>query len=119
VGFQITPATDPEGDPLTYHWDYGDFTPVDIGTDLLRPSHTYTRWGTFHLTLTVTDGRGGEAVATLDVLVQQSGEEEEPVEVQPGPVGLVLLLTLLALVAAAVMMYLYLTTPRKRTGGGA
>ncbi len=119
VSFQITPAADPEGDTLTYIWDYGDFTPVESGTDLVRPTHTYTRWGTFHLTLTVSDGRGGESAASLDVLVQQTGEEEKPVKVEKGPVGLILLLTLLSLVAAAVMVYLYLTTPQRGAGGGA
>jgi len=117
VSFQTTPVTDPEGDAITYSWDFGDFTPAVTGTDLVRPTHTYTRWGTFRLTLTVTDGKGGESVTTLDVLVQQSGEERDPVEVEKGPVGLVLVLTLLALVAAAAMMYLYITTPRRRAGG--
>jgi cytochrome c len=64
VQFSAT-GTDPDGDPLTYAWDFGDG-----GKSLLQnPSHTYTTAATYTATVTVSDGRGGTATDTVVVTV--------------------------------------------------
>lgn len=56
VGFGAR-GTDPDGDPLKFAWDFDDGT-FDTGEALF---HVFHEEGTFTVTLTVTDGRGGEA----------------------------------------------------------
>ena len=46
-------ANDPEGELLTYEWDFGDGTPVS--TDI-NPTHIYNVPGTYTVTATVSDG---------------------------------------------------------------
>ncbi len=67
-------ASDPEGALASYKVDWGDgsaVTPVTIdGASITRDlPHTYTQTGTFTIKLTVTDGAGLSAEATLIVLV--------------------------------------------------
>ena len=53
VSFSSAGTADPEGDPLTYAWDFGD-----SGTSTsANPVHTYTSSGQFTATLTVSDGQ--------------------------------------------------------------
>ena len=48
-------ATDPDGDAMSYDWDFGD----NISSTELQPGpHTYTASGTYTVTFTVTDARG-------------------------------------------------------------
>jgi hypothetical protein len=56
VSFDGTGSSDPEGDALTFDWDFGD---GNISIDE-SPSHTYTTTGTFEVCLTVDDGTGAE-----------------------------------------------------------
>lgn len=64
VNFDGTASSDPDGDPLTYEWDFGDGSPAASGA---TASHTYTTQGTFTATLTVRDGRGGVGTDTLRI----------------------------------------------------
>ena len=48
-------ATDPDGDEMTYHWDFGDGL---SSTSLSPGNHTYDDSGTYTVTFTVTDSRG-------------------------------------------------------------
>ena len=47
-------------------WDFGDGTAANT----LNASHTYTQWGTYKATVTVTDVRGSTGTATVTVIVQ-------------------------------------------------
>jgi len=55
VFFDGSASSDPDDDPLTYSWDFGDDA-VSIGTSEPYASHTYNQAGTYIATLTVTDG---------------------------------------------------------------
>ena len=62
VEFGATGA-DPDGDPITFSWDFGD------GGTASGPSvtHVFTREGTLVVTLTVTDAAGLSGTSTLSV----------------------------------------------------
>lgn len=67
VAFVAT-ASDPDGDALSYTWDFGDGGRSEGET---RVSYNYASPGTFTATVTVIDGRGGRAEASVDVMVNQ------------------------------------------------
>jgi len=54
-------AFDPNADPLTYTWDFGDGQSATGDT----VTHTFTTSGPFLVTVTVTDGRGGVAASSI------------------------------------------------------
>jgi DNA/RNA endonuclease G (NUC1)/PKD repeat protein len=58
-------SSDPDGDVLTYNWDFGD---GGTGTGA-SPQHTYADNGNYVVTLTVSDPAGAEATATTSVTV--------------------------------------------------
>jgi len=51
VSFNGSGSSDPDGDALTYAWDFGD---LSTGTGS-NPTHAYATTGTFTVSLTVTD----------------------------------------------------------------
>lgn len=63
-------STDPDGDPLTVTWDFGDGS---MGTGSTT-THAYSAVGTFTVSVTVDDGKGGVATATVDVTVVAGGK---------------------------------------------
>jgi hypothetical protein len=65
-------ATDPDGDTLTYRWDFADGNTISGAT----AAHNYGNvFGTGDVTLTVTDGRGGTVTDRRPVTVgNMSGE---------------------------------------------
>ena len=68
VAFDST-AVDPEGDAMTYAWDFGvPGTGTDVSTEA-DPTYTYTRGGTFTAKVTVTDANGAKGTATVPVTV--------------------------------------------------
>ncbi|MEU2411491.1 PQQ-dependent sugar dehydrogenase [Streptomyces sp. NPDC013099] len=65
VRFSSAGTSDPDGDPLTYAWKFGDG-----GTSTAAgPSHTYTVNGQYTAELTVSDGTGRTATASVAVTV--------------------------------------------------
>ncbi len=64
VNFSVS-ASDPDGDTLTYSWDFGDSTSGSGSS----PTHQYTTAGIFTAQVTVDDGRGGTAQGSVDVSV--------------------------------------------------
>ncbi len=64
VSFAVA-ASDPDNDPLTYQWDFGD------GATLTGSSvtHAYASPGNYTATITISDGRGGQVSATAVVSV--------------------------------------------------
>ena len=53
VSFSSSGSSDPDNDPLTYDWNFGDGS---AHSTQANPSHTYTSVGNFTATLTVSDG---------------------------------------------------------------
>ncbi|MCX6465542.1 MAG: PKD domain-containing protein [Pseudonocardiales bacterium] len=58
-------STDPDGTIASYAWDFGDGTTDSV----VAPSHAYAQAGTYTVTLTVTDNRGGQATASQEITV--------------------------------------------------
>ena len=65
TSFEAT-AVDPDGDTLTYTWDFGDFSSSGLGQ---TTSHSYEELGTYTVTLNVTDSYGSDLQNTISVIV--------------------------------------------------
>ena len=59
-------ATDPDGDPLAYAWDFGDGA---IAGNVSSVSHSWTVGGSYDVTCTITDMKGGIATFNRTVTV--------------------------------------------------
>jgi probable HAF family extracellular repeat protein len=70
VMFDGTRSTDPDGDVLTYEWNFGDGSPSAGGA---TATHEYETWGTYIVTLTVRDPAGLSSAATSSVLIAPPG----------------------------------------------
>lgn len=62
LNFDGSESIDPEGSPLTYHWDFGDGAVETVAT----PNHAFAAAGAYTVTLVVSDGTD---VATDSVAV--------------------------------------------------
>jgi len=67
VTFDGSGSYDPDGDSLTYSWDFGDGS---TGTGV-SPSHTYTAGGEYTVTLVVNDGRADSESAEATVHITE------------------------------------------------
>ena len=74
VFFDGSASVDPEGDPLSYDWSFGDDTTAAGAT----ATHTYTIAGTYEAILTVTDREGSRGTYTRMVTVSDAAVVEEP-----------------------------------------
>ena len=64
-------ASDPDGDELTYEWsaERGNISGEGATVSWVGPNE----YGTFYITVTVTDGRGGEVSGEIDIIVCACG----------------------------------------------
>jgi hypothetical protein len=65
LGFDSSQSMDFYGGNLTFAWDFGD---GGVGSGP-TPTHVYAQAGVFSVRLTVTDGRGRQAVATTTATI--------------------------------------------------
>ena len=65
VNFSSAGSSDPEGQPLSYSWDFGDGTTSTAA----NPAHTYTQAGRYTVRLTVSDGVNTDIAAPLTITV--------------------------------------------------
>ena len=66
ISFNGSKSNDPQGEPLTYAWNFGDGT---NGTGV-SPTHAYTTLGTYMVSLTVTDTSKLTATASTTVAIE-------------------------------------------------
>jgi glucose/arabinose dehydrogenase/PKD repeat protein len=76
VKFDGTTSTDPDGDSLTYDWDFGDGTAHSANS---KPTHIFTTAGKRTVKLTVSDSRGG---TDTDTIVIDAGNTPPVVTIQ-------------------------------------
>ena len=80
VNFSSAGSSDPEGDPLTFAWTFGDG-----GTSTLaNPVHTYISNGPYSVRLTVSDG----TVSSFTTITVRVGNPPVPTIVAPADGGL-------------------------------
>ncbi|MFI1397061.1 lectin [Streptomyces sp. NPDC020681] len=65
VAFSSAGSSDPDGDPLSYSWKFGD----GATSTAANPSHSYTANGQYTATLTVSDTTGKSATASVQITV--------------------------------------------------
>ncbi len=64
-------SSDPDGTIASYAWSFGD----DATAEGATASHTYAQAGTYTVTLTVTDDRGGTSSVSHDVVATAPAED--------------------------------------------
>ncbi|MFC6287684.1 PKD domain-containing protein [Nocardioides sp. GCM10027113] len=80
--FDASTSTDPENDPLTFTWDFGD----GQGGAGATPSHTFGSAGTRTVTLTADDGSGRDTAAQSVTVANLPPPGDQP---RPGHAQLV------------------------------
>jgi trimeric autotransporter adhesin len=68
--FDGSGSVDPDGSITGYAWDFGDVTTANTAT----PDHTFANNGTYQVTLTVTDNRGGTNSVVHPVTVSSGNQ---------------------------------------------
>jgi len=65
VSFSSAGSMDPEGQPITYSWDFGD----GASSTSANPTHTYTQPGQYVVRLTVSDGANSSLSTPITISV--------------------------------------------------
>jgi len=79
VEFDGSSSYDPDGDTITYSWDFGDGA-TGAG---VSPTHTYTAGGTYTITLVVNDGKVNSEPSTTTATIDEINDP--PVADADGP----------------------------------
>ena len=75
IGFDISGSYDPNGEIVSFTFDFGDGSEVVKGTDLLEPiEHTYDEPGTYLAKLSVVDNQGASSSIMLAIPVRAATE---------------------------------------------
>jgi len=75
VAFDISGSSDPDGEIVSFTFNFADGSQLVEGTDLAQPiSHTYLETGQYFATLTVVDNVGKEAIAKTLISVFGASE---------------------------------------------
>lgn len=69
VAFTVA-AGDPDGDPLSFSWNFGDGSPAVAGQN---PTHIYNAVGVYTATVTISDGKGGTTTSQVSITVGDGG----------------------------------------------
>jgi len=78
VSFDGSLSSDPDGDTMSYMWDFGDGVKGAGAT----PSHTYTAGGTYTVTLVINDGKANSDTAATTATID---EVDDPPVADAGP----------------------------------
>ena len=68
-------GNDPDGDTLTYSWDFGDGNKTGSKS---KETHIYNNAGTFTAKVTVSDGKGGSATDSTEITVKAVPKNNPP-----------------------------------------
>ena len=68
-------SSDPDGDQLSYHWDFGD----GASSDEMKTTHVYEKSGTYRVVLTVKDSSGSDCGMSMDSYVANVNTKPEAV----------------------------------------
>ena len=77
VTFSSAGTTDPQGQSLTYSWNFGDGTTSTSA----NPSHTFTAAGTYTARLTASDGTTNATSSALTITVSSAPANQPPIAV--------------------------------------
>ena len=78
VTFDASGSYDPDGQIVSYEWDFGDGT-TDQGRVV---THAYSQAGTYTVKLTVTDDLGAQGFTSKDIIVEEGEDTTPPALVQ-------------------------------------
>jgi PKD repeat protein len=92
----IDSSNDPEGEPMSYLWDFGDGST----SNQRNPVHKYEESGQYTVELSVSDDEGATSSKSLAVRVQESGQNWIPgFPIESIAFGLVLGVILVAIIS--------------------
>lgn len=69
IQFSSAGTSDPENDPLSYYWNFGDGSAIETNAN---PSHTYTALADYTVSLFVNDGQGNTSYAFTNAVVSRA-----------------------------------------------
>ncbi len=76
-------ATDPEGNPLSYRWRFGDGSANDPFDTSNTTTHTFSKPGNHTIQVQVSDGNGGFSVFSKSIVVINEAITDSPTQSEP------------------------------------